>query len=84
MSITVKRANVILDISPDDKAHYMSQGFSVIDKDGRVTEQSQISDPAELQAQVLQLQKELAKYKKQVKDLKGSKEEDPEGSKKEK
>lgn len=57
--ITVRRANVVFDISPEDKNYYMSQGFSVLDADGNVAEQAMSSDVGELQIQVQNLQKEL-------------------------
>ena len=59
--IMVQRANVILDISPEDKKYYMSQGFSVIDKKGRVVEEAISNDVHTLQAQVADLKFKLEK-----------------------
>lgn len=39
-TITVKRANVVLDISPDQKDYYLGQGFSVVDNSGNVVEET--------------------------------------------
>lgn len=57
-TITVRRANVILCISPDEKKYYTEQGFSVIDKDGKVVEQSLSSDVNELKILVTKLRAE--------------------------
>ena len=59
--IMVQRANVILDISPEDKKYYMSQGFSVIDEKGRVVEEAISNDVHTLQAQVADLKFKLEK-----------------------
>ena len=56
--ITVKRANVVLDISPDEKQFYMEQGFSVIDAGGNVVEQALSSDVNELKILVTKLRAE--------------------------
>ena len=58
-TITDRRANVILCISPDDKQYYVSKGFSVLDDKGNVIERAMSNDVGELQIQVQQLQKEL-------------------------
>lgn len=57
--ITVCRANVVFDISPEDKNYYMSQGFSVLDANGNVIERAMSNDVGELQIQVQELQKQL-------------------------
>ena len=67
--ITVQRANVVLDISPEDKKFYMSQGYSVIDEKGKVIEEAMSSDVATLQNQVAHLKEKLAKAEETIAEL---------------
>ena len=67
--IMVQRANVILDISPEDKKYYMSQGYSVIDEKGRIVEEAISNDVHTLQAQVADLKFKLEKAKETIAKL---------------
>jgi chaperonin cofactor prefoldin len=67
--ITVQRANVVLDISPEDKKFYMSQGYSVIDEKGKVIEEAMSNDVATLQNQVAHLKEKLAKAEETIAEL---------------
>lgn len=67
----VQRANVILDISPEDKKYYMSQGYSVIDEKGRVVEAAMSNDVHTLQAQVADLKYKLEKAEETIAKLNG-------------
>lgn len=61
--ITIRRGNVVLDIKPEEKSFYMSQGYSVIDEKGKVVEEAMSQDVASLQLQVIQLKQEIADLK---------------------
>lgn len=70
-TITVKRANVILDISPDQKSYYLNQGYDVIDDKGNVVEETTNMTIESLNRKVIQLQnlvkekdEEIAKLRK--------------------
>jgi len=67
--ITVRRANVVLDIKPEDKEFYMSQGYSVIDDTGKVVEEAMSVNANELQVQVTELKKQLADAEKTIAKL---------------
>ena len=71
--ITVQRANVILDISPDQKDYYLGQGFSVIDEYGHVIEETAVQTAEMLSRQILKLKEELAKKDAEIAKLKESK-----------
>ena len=59
-TIRVQRANVILDIRPDEKEMYMEKGFSVIDATtGDILEEAMPTDVNVLQLKVKELQKAL-------------------------
>ena len=61
--IFVQRVNVILEVNADLKDRYLSQGYSVIDKHGKVLEEAVAVDKGELQKQVKDLMKEVNDYK---------------------
>lgn len=70
-TIRVQRANVILDIRPDEKERYMEQGYSVIDaKSGKVLEAAIPSDPNHLKMMISELKKELLAKDEEIADLK--------------
>lgn len=71
--LTVQRANVVLDISPDEKDFYMSQGFSVIDEKGNIVEEAMSNDVGTLQMQVADLRQKLAKAEETIAKLNGKK-----------
>lgn len=70
-TIIVKRANVVLDISPDQKDYYLNQGYSVVDDKGNIVEDTKIQTVESLNRRIKELQKiiddkdaEIAKLKK--------------------
>lgn len=70
-TIRVERGNVILDIPAEDKAEYMKQGYSVVDKaTGKVIEQAIGLDVTTLQYQLLELKGELEATKAENEKLK--------------
>lgn len=72
-TIRIRRANVILDISPEEKEQYMASGFSVVDKEtGAVIEEAMSSDVKTLQIMVMDLRKENATLKAEISKLKGA------------
>ena len=68
--ISVKRANVILDIDPELKAQYLREGYSVLDENGNVVEKAMSTDVGELQVTVAKLEKENEELKAEIKKLK--------------
>ena len=71
-TITVKRANVILDISPDEKEFYMSKGYSVISEDGKVVEEAMSNDVKVLQLQNITLKQKVAELENEIAKLKSA------------
>lgn len=67
--ITVQRANVVLDISPDQKDFYLAQGYAVVDKKGNVIEDTTIPTVESLTRQVRLLQSQLEKKDREVDKL---------------
>lgn len=72
-TITVRQANVVLDIPEEQKSEYLAKGFDVIGADGRIIEKTTPNDLnslkkayKELTAKVEELQKENEKLKKQL------------------
>ena len=51
-TIKVQRANVVLDVRPDQKEYYMEKGFSVIDDKGKVIEEAISDDVGALKIQI--------------------------------
>lgn len=77
-TIRVSRANVILDIRPDEKARYMEMGYSVIDTNtGKVLEEALSNDVNTLRAEVISLRKALAEKDKEIAELKAKAEKKP-------
>lgn len=68
-TIRVQRANVILDIRPDEKAKYMEQGYSVIDKAGNILEAALSKNVDELRCEVKKLRSEVADRDVEITDL---------------
>lgn len=69
-TITVRRANVILDISLDDKKKYLDMGYVVINAEtGEILEESISNDVATLQANVVELRGKLAKAEDTIAEL---------------
>lgn len=63
-TITVRRANVVLDIRETEKESYMANGYSVIDPNtGAVIEVALPTDVKTLQCEVLRLKKENEELK---------------------
>ena len=71
-NIRVRRANVVLDIRPDEKARYMEMGYSVIDEKGKVLEAALPNDVNALKSEVEKLRKELAKKDIEIEELKSA------------
>ena len=71
-TITVRRANVILDIPEYQKNEYLAKGFDVIDSQGRVIEYTTPSDINTLKTCYIQHVKEIAELKRQIAELKNS------------
>jgi uncharacterized small protein (DUF1192 family) len=72
-TIRVQRANVILDIRPDEKERYMDMGYSVIDKvTGNVVEEAISNDVNVLRTQVTELKSLVAEKDKEIEKLKAS------------
>lgn len=72
--IRIQRANVILDVSPEEKEMYMEKGFSVIDATtGEVLEEAMPTDVKVLQLKVKELQKTLADRDAEIRALKAKK-----------
>lgn len=61
--ITVRRANVLLDVSEDQKDEYLAKGFDVIDKDGNVVTEATVTND------VSTLHKKLAEAQEKIKIL---------------
>lgn len=64
--IRVMRANVILDISPDEKDIFMQQGYSVVDEDSNIIEEAMSKDVGTLQIQVRELKAKVAELEAQL------------------
>ena len=72
-TIMVKRANVVLDISPEQKDYYLALGYDVVDDKGGIVENSTIETTESLNRMIAELKKvieekdlEIAKLKKKV------------------
>lgn len=61
--ITVRRANVLLDVSEDQKDEYLAKGFDVIDKNGNVVAEATVTND------VSTLHKKLAEAQEKIKIL---------------
>ena len=62
-TIKVQRANIELDINPEEKEYYMKQGYSVVNAYGQVIEQALPNDVNALKIMVAELQKEIEELK---------------------
>ncbi len=62
--ITVRRANVLLDVPKEQQEEYLSKGFDVIDKDGNVIAEATMTND------VSTLHKKLAEAQEEIKALK--------------
>lgn len=72
-TVRVQRANVILDIRPDEKARYMEMGYSVIDvTTGKVIEEAISNDVNVLRSQVIQYKNLIIEKDKEIAKLKAS------------
>ena len=68
--IKVRRGNVILRISAEQKEYYMGLGYNVIDKTGKVIEETVPVDKATLQRFYKDAKEELGRLKAENKALK--------------
>ena len=71
--ITVRNANVVLDIDPEEKSLYMSKGYSVIDAAGNVIEAAIPDDVPALKVMIAKLQEELKAKDAEIQKLKSAK-----------
>lgn len=71
-TITVQRANVVLDISPEQKEYYLGQGYSVIDSSGKIIEGSTVPTIEGLNAQIQKLKAEIAEKDAEIATLKSN------------
>lgn len=72
-TITVQRANVILDVSPDEKDYYLGQGFAVVNDKGEVVEETTIVSAEALTRRIEQLERVIAEKDAEIAKLKASK-----------
>lgn len=68
-TITVRRANVELNINEDQKAYYLSKGYAVINDMGDVVEEPTINDVGTLQRRIVELTKENEELRKQLAEV---------------
>ena len=67
--ITVQRANVILQISPQQVDYYLNQGYNVINAKGEVVQASVPKDVGTLQKAYVDHLKEIEELKDKIKKL---------------
>lgn len=67
--VRVQRANVILQISPQQVDYYMNQGYNVIDADGNVVKASVPRDLGTLQKAYVDNQAEIQKLHEEIDKL---------------
>lgn len=67
--ITVQRANVILQISPQQLDYYLNQGYNVINAKGEVVQASVPKDVGTLQKAYVDHLKEIEELKDKIKKL---------------
>lgn len=72
-TIRVRRANVTLDISSDQKNYYLGKGYSVIDDNGKILEETTVPTIESLTNRIAKLQEELKKKDAEIEKLKASK-----------
>lgn len=71
--ITVQRANVVLDISPEQLDYYMSQGYDVINDRGDVVQASVPRDLGTLQSAYVEHVAKIEALQEEIKNLKAPK-----------
>ena len=69
-TITVRRANVVLNISESQLGYYMSQGYDVIDETGKVIQASVPTDVGTLQKAYFDHLSEIEALKEEIRILK--------------
>ena len=69
-TITVRRANVVLNISESQLGYYMSQGYDVIDETGKVIQASVPTDVGTLQKAYFDHVNEIEAMKEEIEALK--------------
>lgn len=70
--ITIQRANVVLDISPDQKDYYLNQGYNVINEQGQVIEETKSLTVEALNRKVAELQKVIDSKNAEIAKLKST------------
>ena len=68
--ILMQRANVVLEVSPEDKGRYMERGYSVIDAKGNITEEAIPTDVPTLQSMVSKLEDTIKAKDAEIEKLK--------------
>ncbi len=68
--VTVQRANVVLQVSPQQVDYYMTQGYNVINEQGEVIKASVPRDLGTLQKAFVENQTEIESLKTEIADLK--------------
>lgn len=69
-TVTVRRANVILQVEEDNVDRYVADGYSVIDEYGNIVKKSDPQTIADYQAIITDLQQQLALAKQEIEVLK--------------
>lgn len=68
--ILVQKANIQVQVSPQDKNYYLSLGYSVIDKDtGKIIEEGDISDTATLKQRIREQAKKISELEETISNL---------------
>lgn len=68
--VTVQRANVVLQISPQQVDYYLSQGYNVINEQGEVIQASVPKDLGTLQKAFVENEKTIESLQEEIADLK--------------
>ena len=85
--ITVRRANVLLDVPEEQKEEYLSKGFDVIDKDGKVIAEATMTNDVntlhkklgEALQRIKSLEDENARLNQELDEMAGIEEPEQEG-----
>lgn len=80
-TVTVQRANVLLDVPEHQIDYYLSQGYNVVDKYGHIIKESVPHDVGTLQKKVREQAVEIENLRQQIESLqKQSKQKKPRNS----
>lgn len=70
----VQKLNVVLTVADDVVDTYLSKGYNIIDEQGRVIQEAMPDDPNQLKLMVAKYKKEIEELKMQIVELKAKKE----------